>query len=70
MALKWGIVSTGNISNDFVCSLKLLPSDEHQIIAVAATDLERSKKFADLHKITKSYGSYKDLAQDKEIGLY
>lgn len=61
MALKWGIVSVGNISQDFVRALLTLNANEHQVIAVAARDLDRAKKFAECFKIPKFYGNYFDL---------
>lgn len=64
---RWGIVSAGLISSDFVASLKALPKDEHRVVAVAARSLQSAKAFADRHGIEKSYGSYTDLAADPDI---
>lgn len=68
MATRWGIVSAGRICNDFVTSLSVLPKEEHQVAAIAARDVDRAKEFAQLHNIPKSYGSYEELANDKDIG--
>lgn len=70
MALKWGIVTAGKISNDFVAALKLAPETEHQIVAVAARNKERAEEFAAKFNIPRAYGSYKELAEDKDVGLY
>ncbi|XP_069673557.1 trans-1,2-dihydrobenzene-1,2-diol dehydrogenase-like [Periplaneta americana] len=67
MATHWGIVSAGKISHDFVTALSTLPSDEHQVIAVAAQQLERAEQFASEHKIPKAYGSYEELARDPNV---
>lgn len=70
MALRWGIASAGSISHDFVTALGTLPSDEHQVVAVAARDMIRAQKFADRHDIPKAYGDdgYADLGKDPEVG--
>ena len=41
-----------------------------QIVAVAARKLEDAQAFALRFSITKAYGSYEELAQDDEIGLF
>lgn len=69
MKLRWGIVSAGKISNDFVNALTLLPEESHTVVAVAARDAERAKKFADEHNIKKYYDSYEKLAKDAEVGM-
>ena len=67
MALRWGICSTGKISHDFVVGLKSLPETEHQVVAVAARSLDSASKFAKNHSIPRHYGSYQELANDKEV---
>ena len=37
------------------------------MVAVAARNLDDAKKFADVHKIKKAYGSYEELAKDSEV---
>ena len=69
MALKWGIVSVGKISNDFVAALKLSSETEHTIVAVAARCKERAEEFAKRFNIPKAYGSYRELAEDKDVGM-
>ncbi|XP_056652752.1 trans-1,2-dihydrobenzene-1,2-diol dehydrogenase [Monodelphis domestica] len=60
-ALRWGVMSAGLISHDFVTALRSLPRSEHQVVAVAARDLGRAQDFARRHDIPKAYGSYEDL---------
>lgn len=66
--LRWGILSAGKISHDFVVGTAALPKDEHQVVAVAARSLESAKAFAKTHEIPKAYGSYEELVKDPEIG--
>ncbi|CAG2117483.1 unnamed protein product, partial [Medioppia subpectinata] len=67
MATRWGIISAGKISHDFVSALRTLPADEHQLVAVAARDLKSAQEFARIHGIPKAYGSYEELARDPNV---
>ncbi|KAM4650883.1 trans-1,2-dihydrobenzene-1,2-diol dehydrogenase-like isoform 1-T1 [Discoglossus pictus] len=67
MATKWGICSAGKISNDFVVALQTLPPENHQVVAVAARDLNRAKEFAQNHNIPKVFSSYEALAKEPDI---
>ncbi|KAK3879854.1 hypothetical protein Pcinc_015618 [Petrolisthes cinctipes] len=69
MATRWGIVSTGNISSDFVTALKALPESEHRVVAVAARSLQNAQEFAKKYGIKKAYGSYDDLGTDPDIDV-
>lgn len=69
MALKWGIVSAGSIAHDFVNALGTLNEDDHQVVAVAARDLNRAKEFAQRFKIANAYGTYLQLAQDPSVDI-
>ncbi|KAJ8340674.1 hypothetical protein SKAU_G00353070 [Synaphobranchus kaupii] len=69
MATKWGICSAGKISHDFTVALKTLPPGDHQVVAVAARNLERAQEFAKKHNISKAYGNYEELANDPEIDV-
>lgn len=66
--LRWGIASSGKISHDFCVALSTLPSDEHQMAAVAARDLKRAEEFAKKHEIPKAFGSYTELAECTDVG--
>lgn len=70
MALRWGIASVGLISQDFVQAVSILPPENHKIIAVASRSPLRATAFADSHKIPISYGDYKSLAEDANVGNY
>uniref|UniRef100_A0A0C9QG12 Trans-1,2-dihydrobenzene-1,2-diol dehydrogenase n=1 Tax=Fopius arisanus TaxID=64838 RepID=A0A0C9QG12_9HYME len=69
MATRWGIAGAGKISHDFTNALATLPNTEHQAVGVAARDLTRAQKFAQLHNIEKSYGSYQELAKDSNVEI-
>lgn len=69
MATRWGIVGAGKISSDFVTAVKGLPSNEHQIVSVAARQVESAKAFADKFGIPKAYGSYQELADDGNVEI-
>ena len=68
MATRWGIIGAGKICHDFAAGLSTLPKSEHEIVSVAAKDISRAKKFAELHGIINAYGSYDELANDKNVG--
>lgn len=63
--ISWGIVSTGNIANSFAKDFKYVHTGE--LHAVASRTLEKADEFAGKHRIQKSYGSYKELYEDREI---
>lgn len=67
MALKWGIAAAGKITHDFVNAVGTLSEDEHQVVAIAARDLSRAEEFAKHFDIPKAYGSYLELAQDRNV---
>uniref|UniRef100_A0A8B9RBZ1 Trans-1,2-dihydrobenzene-1,2-diol dehydrogenase n=1 Tax=Astyanax mexicanus TaxID=7994 RepID=A0A8B9RBZ1_ASTMX len=69
MAVRWGICSAGKISHDFTVALKTLPEEDHQVVAVAARNLQRAQEFAQKHNIPTVYGSYEELARDPNIDV-
>ncbi|XP_067624806.1 trans-1,2-dihydrobenzene-1,2-diol dehydrogenase-like isoform X2 [Eurosta solidaginis] len=69
MALRWGIVSAGNISHDFAVALSTLPTTDHKLAAVAARQKERAEEFAKLHEIPNAFGSYKELAEFAHVDI-
>ncbi|XP_034076676.1 trans-1,2-dihydrobenzene-1,2-diol dehydrogenase-like isoform X2 [Gymnodraco acuticeps] len=69
MATRWGICSSGKISHDFTVALKTLPPEDHQVVAVAARELEDAQQFATKHSISRVYGSYEELARDPDIDV-
>ena len=62
MSLRWGILSTANITE------KLLGSGhDQQFVAVGSRDLGRAQAFATEHGITRAHGSYEELLADPEV---
>jgi predicted dehydrogenase len=64
---KWGILAPGKMSAKFTNGLKLLGNAE--LYAVGSRDKGRAEKFANDHGFIKSYGSYEELAGDKEVDV-
>uniref|UniRef100_A0A0P4WE36 Trans-1,2-dihydrobenzene-1,2-diol dehydrogenase n=1 Tax=Scylla olivacea TaxID=85551 RepID=A0A0P4WE36_SCYOL len=69
MATRWGIISAGLISSDFVSAMQVLPKEEHQVVAVAARSLQDAKNFAAKFDIEKAYGSYSEVANDPNVDV-
>ncbi|ODM95224.1 Trans-1,2-dihydrobenzene-1,2-diol dehydrogenase [Orchesella cincta] len=67
--LRWGIISAGLISHDFVVALGTLNPQEHIAVAVGARRLEDAEKFAKLHGIPKAYDSYQKVFEDPEVDV-
>ncbi|CAL8142793.1 unnamed protein product [Orchesella dallaii] len=67
MALKWGILSCGKISSDFVAALTAYSEDQHKVVACAARSLDSAKQFAEKYGIPKAYDSYEELVKDPEV---
>ncbi|GIY49183.1 trans-1,2-dihydrobenzene-1,2-diol dehydrogenase [Caerostris darwini] len=68
MATKWGVVSAGKISHDFVTAVQSIQEKGlHEFVAVAARNVASANEFAQSHGIQKAYGSYEALAQDPDI---
>jgi D-xylose 1-dehydrogenase (NADP+, D-xylono-1,5-lactone-forming) len=62
LSLRWGILSTANITN------KLLESGHDQeFVAVGSRDLARAEAFAAEKGLVRAHGSYEDLLADPEI---
>jgi D-xylose 1-dehydrogenase (NADP+, D-xylono-1,5-lactone-forming) len=62
LSLRWGILSTANITK------KLLGSGHDQeFVAVASRDLGRARAFASGHGLARAHGSYEELLADPEV---
>ncbi|XP_050299032.1 trans-1,2-dihydrobenzene-1,2-diol dehydrogenase-like [Anthonomus grandis grandis] len=69
MALKWGIVGAGRISQDFVTAVKTLPESDHKVLAVAGRNKENVQRFAKQLDIERTYDDYGKLAADNDIDI-
>lgn len=65
--IKWGIVGLGRIAKLFAEDLALVHNAE--LTAVASTDNDRARAFAEVFKAKKSYGSYEELFSDPEVDI-
>jgi len=62
LSLRWGILSTANITK------KLLGSGhDQQFVAVGSRDLGRAQAFASEHGLARAHGSYEELLADPEV---
>lgn len=66
--LRWGIISAGKISHDFLVAMGTLNPLEHVPIAIAARRLEDAENFTKQHDIQKAYDSYDKLFCDPDVG--
>jgi predicted dehydrogenase len=65
--INWGILSTGRISKKFAADLQFVP--DVRLAAVGSRDAERAVEFARKFNVLKAYGSYEELASDKDIDV-
>lgn len=67
--MKWGILSTGLIADQFTRDVQRL--SDHKVIAVGSRTLEKANEFADRFAIKNRHGSYQELFNDPEVeGIY
>jgi predicted dehydrogenase len=66
---NWGVLGPGRIANQFAEGLKVI--EDTNLYAVASTNLERAKAFAEKYGGEKTYGSYEALVNDPQVdGVY
>jgi predicted dehydrogenase len=65
--IKWGIMGPGRIAHKFAQSLKC--SEAAEMTAVGSRSFERAEKFAKEYGVSRSYGSYADLAADTDVDI-
>lgn len=63
--MKWGMISTGAIANDFALALKNTPNAE--LYAVASRSQASADAFAAKHGFTKAFATYEALVADPEV---
>jgi predicted dehydrogenase len=64
---NWGILAPGKMSGKFTRALKLV--DQAELYAVGSRDEGRARQFASEYGFKKAYGSYEELAADKEVDI-
>jgi len=65
--LRWGIISASAIASDWIKSLQDVPGAS--TVAIAASDLERAKAYAEAHGIDKAYDDYEALCLDPDVDI-
>lgn len=63
--LKWGILSTGGIADQFTRDVLRLA--DHRVVAVGSREISRANDFADRFAIKNRHGNYQDLFNDPEV---
>lgn len=63
--VRWGIVSTGRITHQFVRDFKFVPNGE--VVAVASRSQESADAFARQYGIPRAYEGYERLLEDDEV---
>ncbi|MDH3941276.1 MAG: Gfo/Idh/MocA family oxidoreductase, partial [Xanthomonadales bacterium] len=63
--VRWGIVSTGRITHQFVQDFKYVSNGE--VIAVASRAQESAEAFAAEYGIPKAYAGYQRLLDDPQV---
>eukprot|EP01098_Paradermamoeba_levis_P008784 TRINITY_DN3629_c0_g1_i1.p1 TRINITY_DN3629_c0_g1~~TRINITY_DN3629_c0_g1_i1.p1 ORF type:complete len:392 (-),score=120.24 TRINITY_DN3629_c0_g1_i1:89-1264(-) len=65
MELNWGILSTANIANKFLATVRKLPNQK--VVAVGSRSLEKAKDWAEKNQIPKFFATYDEVIADKEV---
>jgi predicted dehydrogenase len=65
--IRWGILATGWIANQFTEDLKLLP--DAVAAAVGSRSAEAAERFAATHAIPRAHGTWQALAEDPDIDV-
>ncbi len=65
--IHWGIIGTGSIAQKFAEALKYVP--DARLMAIGSRNKKKAIDFANHNKVSKAYGSYLELAEDKEIDV-
>jgi dihydrodiol dehydrogenase / D-xylose 1-dehydrogenase (NADP) len=72
MQLKWGIVGTGRICQDFCLALLTCDAHEQVIVAVGSRDKIQSDKFVKEYGLgghVQTYGSQEEVFQDPNVDI-
>jgi len=64
---RWGILAPGKMSAKFTTGLKLLENAE--CYAVGSRSIDRAREFASAYGFRKAYGSYEELAADRDVDV-
>jgi predicted dehydrogenase len=65
--IRWGILGTGWIANEFALGLKQLPDAE--LVAVGSRTRKSAQRFAEQHAVPHRHASYQALASDPDVDV-
>jgi len=65
--INWGIIGTGSIAKKFATALAHVPNSK--LKAIGSRSMNDAKEFANNFEVPKAYGSYSELAEDKEVDV-
>jgi len=65
--IRWGIIGTGKIAQEFATGLAVLP--EAELVAVGSRTADSANRFADLFGVPKRHASYEALANDPHVDV-
>lgn len=63
--IRYGILGAANVAPRFIRAVQ--STTDGEVTAIASRDISKSRRMADAHGVTKSYGSYAELVEDPEI---
>lgn len=67
MALKWGIINTGKVSQDLANVIISLNVNDHKLVAISDSNLRRARQFQKKFRVTKAYDDYLKLAKNEDV---
>jgi len=65
--IRWGILGSGKIAQDFVTALSYL--EDAQVVAIGSRNQKSADEFGDRFKIPNRYSSYEALAKDPNVEI-
>ncbi len=65
--IRWGIVGTGNIAQQFAKGLSSLP--DSQLLAIGSRREETAREFANNYQVPHAYASYEELASSTDVDV-
>eukprot|EP00096_Caligus_rogercresseyi_P009565 TRINITY_DN3266_c0_g1_i3.p1 TRINITY_DN3266_c0_g1~~TRINITY_DN3266_c0_g1_i3.p1 ORF type:complete len:135 (+),score=32.54 TRINITY_DN3266_c0_g1_i3:145-549(+) len=69
-SLRWGILSTGKIAQDFVTAIQSsLDPSQHSVLAVSSRSINSANEFAKRFSIPKTYEGLAPLLTDPEVDI-
>ncbi len=65
--VRWGILGTGNIANQFAKGLAAL--DDAKLVAIGSRNIDSANRFADTYNAPNRHDSYEALAADPDVEI-